>query len=97
MRRSCPRAWRSTGPGSCTSPIRRAAGYCCWARTGRSGQWRDRRTEAAAPRRSTGAPRARWRSTAGGVVYVADLNGHRVWRLADGAARVVAGPRPGSR
>ncbi len=29
-----------------------------------------------------------------GVVYVADLNGHRVWRLADGAARVVAGPDP---
>nr|WSY54153.1 serine/threonine protein kinase [Streptomyces sp. NBC_00886] len=29
-----------------------------------------------------------------GVVYVADMNGHRVWRLADGAARVVAGPDP---
>ncbi|MEU5536434.1 serine/threonine protein kinase [Streptomyces sp. NPDC020362] len=29
-----------------------------------------------------------------GAVYVADMNGHRVWRLADGAARVVAGPDP---
>ncbi|MGW7256130.1 serine/threonine protein kinase [Streptomyces sp. NPDC054834] len=29
-----------------------------------------------------------------GDVYVADMNGHRVWRLADGAARVVAGPDP---
>ncbi|MEV5725252.1 serine/threonine protein kinase [Streptomyces pharetrae] len=29
-----------------------------------------------------------------GAVHVADLNGHRVWRLADGAARVVAGPDP---
>jgi sugar lactone lactonase YvrE len=29
-----------------------------------------------------------------GAVYVADLNGHRVWRLADGVARVVVGPDP---
>lgn len=29
-----------------------------------------------------------------GAVYVADMNGHRVWRLADGEARVVAGPDP---
>ncbi|KUO18863.1 serine/threonine protein kinase [Streptomyces dysideae] len=29
-----------------------------------------------------------------GAVYVADMNGHRVWRLADGVARVVAGRNP---
>ncbi|WP_405807880.1 serine/threonine protein kinase [Streptomyces sp. NBC_00210] len=29
-----------------------------------------------------------------GAVHVADMNGHRVWRLADGVARVVAGPDP---
>ncbi|MEV0183496.1 serine/threonine protein kinase [Streptomyces sp. NPDC050625] len=29
-----------------------------------------------------------------GVVHVADMNGHRVWRLADGVARVVAGQDP---
>ncbi|MEU8466321.1 serine/threonine protein kinase [Streptomyces sp. NPDC029006] len=29
-----------------------------------------------------------------GAVYVADVNGHRVWRLSDGAARVVAGHAP---
>ncbi|MFI1367277.1 serine/threonine protein kinase [Streptomyces griseochromogenes] len=29
-----------------------------------------------------------------GTVYVADMNGHRVWRLADGVARVVAGQDP---
>ncbi|WP_235459067.1 NHL domain-containing protein [Streptomyces olivochromogenes] len=29
-----------------------------------------------------------------GAVHVADLNGHRVWRLADGAATVMAGPDP---
>jgi sugar lactone lactonase YvrE len=29
-----------------------------------------------------------------GAVYVADMNQHCVWRLADGAARVVAGPDP---
>ncbi|MFJ7152308.1 serine/threonine protein kinase [Streptomyces sp. NPDC100445] len=29
-----------------------------------------------------------------GAVYVADVNGHRVWRLADGTARVVAGRVP---
>ncbi|WP_316752314.1 NHL repeat-containing protein [Streptomyces herbicida] len=29
-----------------------------------------------------------------GFVYVADMNGHRVWRLADGVARVVVGPDP---
>lgn len=28
------------------------------------------------------------------TVYVADMNGHRVWRLAEGAAHVVAGPDP---
>ncbi|MFI1789213.1 serine/threonine protein kinase [Streptomyces olivaceoviridis] len=33
-----------------------------------------------------------------GVLYVADQTGHRVWRLADGAARVVAGqPDPAAR
>ncbi|MFF8099141.1 serine/threonine protein kinase [Streptomyces sp. NPDC016640] len=29
-----------------------------------------------------------------GALYVADVNGHRVWRLADGAAHCVAGPTP---
>ncbi|AOR37008.1 serine/threonine protein kinase [Streptomyces fodineus] len=29
-----------------------------------------------------------------GALYVADLNGHRVWRLADGEAHIVAGPDP---
>ncbi|MFF8291000.1 serine/threonine protein kinase [Streptomyces sp. NPDC016309] len=29
-----------------------------------------------------------------GAVYVADLNGHRVWRLADGVASVAVGPEP---
>ncbi|MFF4546730.1 serine/threonine protein kinase [Streptomyces sp. NPDC001435] len=29
-----------------------------------------------------------------GVVHVADMNGHRIWRLADGVARAVAGQDP---
>lgn len=29
-----------------------------------------------------------------GAVYVADMNGHRVWRLAEGAAEVIAGTDP---
>jgi hypothetical protein len=31
-----------------------------------------------------------------GTVYVADMNGHRLWRLAEGTAQVVAGPEPGA-
>ena len=58
------------------------------------------RVLAGPPDASAGATAVDWSAPcavavdAQGAVYVADMNGHCVWRLADGAARVVAGPDP---
>ncbi|MFD7132835.1 serine/threonine protein kinase [Streptomyces sp. NPDC059894] len=56
------------------------------------------RVLAGPPRGSAGAAAVDWNAPcavavdAQGAVYVADMTGHRVWRLSDGVARVIAGP-----
>ncbi|MFD0394172.1 hypothetical protein ACFQ3Z_24885 [Streptomyces nogalater] len=88
-RRFCPPAWRSTGPvvhrrpGGPEGTAARPGGAL--------------RVLAGPPDGNPGGTAVDWGAPCAvavdgeGVLYVADQTGHRVWRLADGAAGVVAG------
>ena len=69
---SGPRGWRSTGPGTCSSPTPATTGWWSTSPTAR----------AATPRAWSMTPaclrRAGWRSTQSGDVFIADTGNNRV-------------------